>query len=320
MKRFSVEILAKNQADSFFVCLENTYGKQYNILIDGGCEGLYSDSQLAVRERISKLNKLDYIMVTHVDNDHIGGIISLLSNTGGKLDISKQVKDTVIIFNTLNPKGLISYAQGKKLEDIIRKRKNIVSYKSRYRNNGDSLMFLSKNQRLKLYIDANKRETVYITFLNPDINGVSKVYKDYSLYTKGQKKSVDSQLINKNSIAIIIEFLDIKVLFTGDCYFQDISDVISKINNSNSRCPIGHIDCIKVPHHGASKYNQGLVALSKETGCKKFIVTGNSKWDKVHPHEDLISDLSLISGCEIYTFVDLKSSDEPVDLNPIEFV
>lgn len=77
---FTVRNLSKNQADCFLITLENRDKEKITILVDGnrardGCE--------EVKELLDKENKkLDFIAVSHVDDDHLGGIIELLKKRG----------------------------------------------------------------------------------------------------------------------------------------------------------------------------------------------------------------------------------------------
>ena len=78
--KFDIELLSKGQADCFLVFLENDEGDECSILIDGD----YGEKRRPVLEniigRISKLKRLDCIVVTHIDEDHLGGIFSLFEN------------------------------------------------------------------------------------------------------------------------------------------------------------------------------------------------------------------------------------------------
>lgn len=71
MVQFKIKNLSVEQADCFLILLENIKVDSCNILVDGNREGKNSVSFLNMKKEIEKLNKLDYIIVTHVDNDHI---------------------------------------------------------------------------------------------------------------------------------------------------------------------------------------------------------------------------------------------------------
>lgn len=309
--KFDIEILSKGQADCFLILLENNRGDECSILIDGNCEGSKSDTLDRVVERISKLKKLDCIIVTHVDNDHIGGILSLFERDKDvKPCISEQLKESTIVYNNLTD-TLISYKQAERLEKLIRGKKVINSFSNRYENVKKMLYFLSVRTRKILKLNEYNKKNVYVTFLNPDKNGVKDVVRDYKSYNVTGKKA-NAKLINRNSIVLLIEFGEKKVLFTGDAYSDSIKNVIDELQMKSVPSPINEIDLIKIPHHGADEYNKRLSCLSKGVKCGKFILTGKSKWDKKHPSEKILEDLleDLSGELEIYTEVELASIND----------
>ena len=48
-----------------------------NMLIDGGRKGAFRDN---VSAELSQLSKLDIVCVSHIDDDHISGILSLIED------------------------------------------------------------------------------------------------------------------------------------------------------------------------------------------------------------------------------------------------
>jgi Metallo-beta-lactamase superfamily len=78
---FSIEMLPAQQGD----CLWIEYGdprRPHRVLVDGGTP----PTVVPLRERIERLRRddrhFDLIAVTHIDTDHIGGILKLLSEPG----------------------------------------------------------------------------------------------------------------------------------------------------------------------------------------------------------------------------------------------
>ena len=308
--KFDIEILSNGQADCFLVLLENDKGDECSILIDGNCEGTKSEALGKVVDRISKLKKLDCIVVTHIDNDHIGGILSLFErDKDEKPCIIEQLKESIIVYNNVT-ETVISYKQAERFEKLIRDKKVFNSFSNRYENVKKILYFLSVRTRKILKLNEYNKKNVYITFLNPDKNGAKEVINDYKKYKISGKKAY-AELINRNSIVLLIEFQGKKVLFTGDSYSESIKNVIDELQKKSVPSPINEIDLIKIPHHGADEYNKNLVCLSKNVKCGKFILTGKSEWDKKHPSEKILEDLlDNLSGeleLELYTEVDLAS-------------
>lgn len=84
-----IEVLPANEGE----CILITIGKEdIHILIDGGTAKTYKNY---LRKRLIELKKenkvIDLLIVTHIDNDHIGGIIELLRENGSDVE-SKIIK------------------------------------------------------------------------------------------------------------------------------------------------------------------------------------------------------------------------------------
>lgn len=79
-----IEMLPANEGDCILITLPDA---DIRILIDGGTGDTYKNS---LRERLLQLkseNKvINLLIVTHIDNDHIGGIIELLKDNGSNTE------------------------------------------------------------------------------------------------------------------------------------------------------------------------------------------------------------------------------------------
>lgn len=300
---FIVENLSCGQADCFLISLENELGDTCTILVDGNRQGKKSRSLENIIARIEKLDKLDYIIVTHVDNDHLGGILSLFQYfKKDRKDIAQKLEETIIVYNCIS-QGLISYRQAREFERLICDRKVIGSYCNRYDNSGSMLKLLQVPLRKILSITAEKNRNAYLTFLGPNRAGVNAVANDYLQYYDDGTKP-DAVLINKNSIAFLLEFGGKKVLFTGDAFLTDVQNLLLSIEDEHN--PI-KIDLMKIPHHGAEKYNVGIGEFVRKHQCTQIILTAAETWDNKHPAESVMKELSsALSGAgRIYTEADL---------------
>lgn len=79
-----VELLPANEGDCILITIIK---EDIHILIDGGTSDTYRN---CLRERLIQLKKqgkrIDLLIVTHIDNDHIGGIIEFLKENGSNDD------------------------------------------------------------------------------------------------------------------------------------------------------------------------------------------------------------------------------------------
>lgn len=300
MVQFKIKNLSLGQADCYLILFENIQGDSCNILIDGNREGKSSASFLNMKKEIEKLNKLDYIIVTHIDNDHIGGILSLFQEDSTKK--FKQLSETTLIYNYIT-KDRISYSQARKFEDLIEDRQVIQSYKETYEKKHCLLKILNISERcIATNICVNRDKNAYLTFITPDKTGIEAVIKDYKAIKNRIKKTPDGSLVNKNSISFLLEFGGSSVLFLGDTYWKDVQPIVDSIKN------LENINLIKIPHHGAGENNENIVEWSSKMQCKKFIITGKDNWDKKHPDEKFIEEVNKAYGknVEIYSKIDLQ--------------
>lgn len=300
MVQFKIKNLSVDQADCFLILLENINGDSCSILVDGNREGKSTTSFLNMKKEIEKLNKLDYIIVTHVDDDHIGGILSLFQEYSTKK--FKQLLETTLIYNYIT-KDRISYSQAKKFEELVEDRQVIQSYKETYEKKHCLLKILNISERcIATTLSVNRDKNAYLTFITPDKTGIGAVIKDYKAIKNKIKTKPNGNLVNKNSISFLLDFGGSSVLFLGDTYWQDVQPIVDRIKN------LKNINLIKIPHHGAGKNNEDIVEWSSKMHCKKFIITGKDNWDKKHPDEKFMEELNKVYGknVEIYSKIDLQ--------------
>lgn len=299
--KFVIENLSVGQADCFLITLENSLKDTCTILVDGNCEKDNVRRRSGLIERISELEKLDYIVVTHCDNDHLGGILELFDQCDGRpgtRDLSSQLADTAIIYNRVTT-GVISYKQAERFEQLIRERKIINTCSRSYDNKNAMLKLLPLRKRGILKFNEQYKDNAFLTFLNPDRDGVNQVYNDYRRWRGDKKRKEYAALINRQSIAFMLEFAKKRVLFLGDANWRDIEKKLDAVPELK-RC-----DLIKIPHHGAAQNNTGIVDWAQTHTCKRFIVTGKKIWDEKHPDKDLIESFYKTSGVPLTFYTDV---------------
>lgn len=313
-----IEIVGEKHGDCFFIEVKNDVCR--NIIMVDGQKG-DKESLEAIKEKILFYEKIDYLVVTHIDNDHINGILKIfeLPETD---NIRRAFKDTVIFYNYVT-KPVISYAQARAFEQLIQKNVVLSTICKDYRKySSPCLKILSAEQRK--YFDPRRQgkldDYLVMTLLHPDRYGIEKVHLDY---LKGRKKPA-AELINKNSIAFLLEqgYPGWAALFTGDCYLDDLMDEIKQLKNMQEGEKYRSIDILKIPHHGAKEYNQGLAEFCDRHAVHKFILTGPSKWDGSHPSRDILKkvDATSYDGCFklLFTNIDIPFLDELEYIKKIE--
>lgn len=91
------------------------------------------------------------------------------------------------------------------------------------------------------------------------------------------------------------------LLFTGDCYLEDIISKVNVIlmnfNGGNEK--IKTINFIKIPHHGSNYNNNGIDELMSKFKCENIYITC-SKNDIYHPNPDFIEKIKCFDKLNVY--------------------
>ena len=78
MSKFILNIFQAFTGDSILINYIGIDSKQYNILIDGGMPNTFKQS---IKKVVQDIDYLDYIFLTHIDRDHIGGVLKLIESS-----------------------------------------------------------------------------------------------------------------------------------------------------------------------------------------------------------------------------------------------
>lgn len=289
MSKVYIEMIKANKGDSFIINIENNK-KLIRILVDGGSErnSRTEDIYYNIKRIISSNGekKINGIIVTHIHDDHIGGILKLLNDKemNKYLDINNNF---FIIFNDLLDAATISYSQAIRLHQYIEKLniKLIKSYSNaeKIEINGFNIYIstvrTSARNKTKPLIKDFEND-ININLLLPIREEENDVLKEIM---KNWKKE-NSKLINKSSIVFILEYKNKNVLLTGDSYINDIDNELENINFN------GHIELLKIPHHGAYENNKNLEKFLKKYECNRLMLL-TCKTQK-HPDKEIIDKIN----------------------------
>lgn len=298
------------QGDFFLIKVSNVTGKYFNLLVDCGKKNRLEDLKDALNGQ-----RLGGIVVTHVDNDHIVGVIDLVDNFGSY----DFFNDVFILYNKYD-EALITYDKGNKLHEEIKRRAYqkmlLKSYARNYnrenkaierrrKKDGLPVHILSKVQRGLMSADMLEKEHVYITLLSPAIDTLKRLMRNWkNVMESSAKTPEDSELKNQSSISFLLEFNGKKVLMTGDGVVKEIYEVLKEFKGVET------IDFIKLSHHGAKNNNEGIEKFADTYSCRKYGVTMKERQtgEIKHPDRDIINRLVKL-GCHIYTSTDYKCTD-----------
>lgn len=263
MKKFFIEMIDVGLGDSFIINMVDDSNK-VRILVDGGKEknnNIYENLKSTIENPSNSGDeeKINGIVVTHIDDDHIGGILNLLNDK----DVTKYLdfsQKFFILFNDFVDPATISYVQGIRLKQIIDNFKNIEllnSYSRNYRMkiNNIKILFRTVNRLIPI---GGYEDSIIIDILLPYKNDLKLLMK------KWKNNSRDGVLVNKTSIVFTVKFNDKTVLLTGDNYLSRVLRELEKIDE------LKKIDLVKISHHGSKKNNLDIVNVVNDYECKRL--------------------------------------------------
>ncbi len=298
MEKLVIQNLGKDLGDFFFIELEKNDVKCV-IMVDGHTvKNGYTEE---IKEHMGKYEKIDYLIVTHIDGDHIKGVKKFWKDSC----FCSKFEDTVIIYNFVTQR-LVNYKDAFDFEKMIDGHYVIPTGRYDYVNFSNELLRIISLEKRKKF-DVNDTYA-YLTLIAPNRAGIQSVYEDYCDKLKkvgdeitkiGQPKN---NITNHNSIVFLLEFAGKKLLFMGD---NDIDLIEPLIDGLKNMC-IAKIDLIKIGHHGAWDENKRLVKFAGKYRCNKLIVTGEEKWAQKHPDKRIMDELnaSEIENVHLYTKID----------------
>lgn len=282
-----VKFLSVGCGDGICIRFLGDDGSYRNILIDGGTEkgDKYEYSLrkeiIAIKERNEKI---DLWIITHIDDDHIGGILRFIKDE--KLFKEIDLSATRFWFNYSNldyDTGLShdnfkSVKQGIRLRELLKEKaflQQLITDELQLINFfGTKFSILSPNrQKFEELVQEWKKEEIKIieknaaSFKGSPKNDYDTKIEDFDL---GLDES-DTSITNTSSIAFILEYKAKKFLFTADAHPHILKNALSQLGYSEKNKL--RVEYMQVPHHG-SKFNtdDGLLEI---ISCANYIISAD---------------------------------------------
>lgn len=302
----SIHFIDVGQGDSVFIELPD----DTTMLIDAGIKS----KGKVVQEYIEALgySQIDYLVVTHGDNDHVGGIPTILTEF--------EVK------NIYRPyQFAYGYSEGEKIDDInpaddlkslyTSSSKNIIdnkaynefielAYNETYTDeNGQEKDAIVSTHYDGLPIDPVDDSQFTLEFFGPlvTVNGQNFEYNSEIKETVGYPSiyygTGDSKIKNSASCVMLLEYNDRSYLFTGDAIDEQEKALINSLN-AEEKQRFSDVDVYHVAHHG-----------SRDSSCSEFLELIKPKMAVInvgegntyeHPHDETLDRIDDYSGTNIF--------------------
>ena len=305
-----IRLLHADNGDAIHLRTEDEEGKSYNILIDGGLGTTYinasaenkaGDLKNLINDLSSRGEYIDLLVLTHIDDDHIGGIIKWLND-----DETRESIDVSYAENTKNARKMIKkvwFNSGRIIAEHFNKKEkkeHLLNYNTADGNNtsvgqGRTFeAFIEENniwdRRILKNMDEIDLFGLKFTILSPSENKLKTLLKKWEKETpkletsgdrdyseslteliKYDKFKEDTSIPNGSSIAFLVEEQGKKVLFLGDAHPKVVIDSLKSLGYSDEN-PL-EVDYVKLSHHGSEKNTS--VKLLELIKCERFLISSN---------------------------------------------
>ncbi|CAN5333164.1 MBL fold metallo-hydrolase [soil metagenome] len=293
-------------------CLILIFGQKEKpkyMLIDGGPGGIYRDH---LRTELTKIKdsggKLDLVVLSHVDGDHIVGLLDLTEelkenaadgaepvieikelwmnsfaqsiSKGNNLKIALQnMLTNVYNLSSTFPSGnlaLLSIIQG----DTLRRNALLLNIPQNLTSQGEIISYDAVPEPVSM-------ENVKLKIIGPNKENLDKLRKEWHEWIRKNESKImttDRELLNQidrsvpnlSSIMFLLEADGKKMLFTGDGRGDFILEGLQNAGLLDEKGSI-HIEIFKVPHHGSIRNT--TKDFFKKVTADQYIISGDGRHD-----------------------------------------
>ncbi|BCA26732.1 ComEC/Rec2 family competence protein [Metapseudomonas otitidis] len=315
---FRIHVLPAQRGDSLWI----EYGTESapsHIIIDGGITTTGGDHLFKRLKEIAPPFHIELLVVTHIDLDHIQGVIKFLEDLPSGITFGdiwfnglEQIRST-----GLNPMGI---KEGIRLSKILRKNHNSTWNKAA---NGNAIALNPNGGTVSHSLDGG----MVVTVLGPTLEQLTLLGEQWDLVMEefaadeeaeteskdppglslealglramggvdieGLAKSdfvEDKAIPNGSSIALLLEFKGRSALMLGDAYPSVIASSIRQLSDNG----YFKADVVKVAHHG-SRNNTDLT-LAGLLSAPAWIFSSNGANNTKHPHLESVARVLYGSG------------------------
>jgi beta-lactamase superfamily II metal-dependent hydrolase len=325
---FEITLLPARQGDAIWV----RWGEEddpHQMMIDMGTEEIGD----RIREKIEALpadrRKFDLLVVSHVDRDHIGGVLTCLADAAPVPGLAiedvwfngfQHLKGGSVKPADTDRSGVetMGAAQGERLSSWLRKqvwnrefdgapvqRVPGEAPQAVTLHDGLQITILGPTPaRLEAFVDRWETEVEIalkkgtLTEVSPGLESLGSKHPpvleevgDLEFLAETEGKS-DNSKANGSSIVMLLEYQDHKILLSGDAFSDDLVDGIKAVSGDG---PL-ELDAFKLPHHCSQK--NVFRSLVEAVDCQRWLVSTDGTQ---HRHPDAVALARVIAYSKVRT-------------------
>lgn len=275
---FRIEFFPADQGDAIWI----EYGKPeaiHRVLIDAGTPPTADLVRKRIEQLAPKDRRFDLFVITHVDTDHIGGVLKLLANLPTNIAFDdvwfngwSQIRNTrssklgpidgEILSNALTKLG---WPWNKKFKGAAVMVPPSGALRPKKLRGGMTMTVLSPGQSQLASLRKEWAQVVKDAGLDPANKGrwqkllaaaarkgvKSSILGEPSIDTLARSKfETDAAPANGSTIALLAEFGGKRVLLSGDAYAPVLVDLLGRVSKARGAKAL-QVDVFKLPHHGS---------------------------------------------------------------------
>ena len=263
---------------------ESSRNNSHHFLIDGGPASTYNDG---LKEELQKIRekggRVDSLIVSHVDNDHINRLLKLMHDLNLQKKSNKRwtIEIDALWYNAFS-RTIGQRIEGR-LRDLLRNTRTVFKTRSRAQMtvrgireghdlyqyahelgieinpqfNNDTIIVTNKPKELKF----GNLKFLVIGPTRKNLEDLRKQWLDWlDKHEKALKRRVDYRLAiqadksipNLSSIMFLAKEEDNTILFTGDGLGEHVIHGLKQARLLGSLRSV-HVNILKLPHHGSDR-------------------------------------------------------------------
>ena len=311
---FNIHALPAGNGDALLLEY-GTAAEKHHILVDGGWS-TFAPGLVACLKKHAPI--LDLLVVTHVDLDHIGGILGVLAASSGikvkEVWFNGFVHLTPRPVDHLSEADLLGPQEGEQLTELIVKRK--IPWNAKF-NRGSVVVPAAGELPTKFVSDLK------LTLLSPTWDSLSPLKDIWQELVKGEGLVPDSlgprldsddapsDLLgdeddlekladrkppksitpaNRSSIALLAEYDGRRCLLAGDAAPDVLVSSLKRLAPEQRQ-----LHLFKVPHHGS--HSNVTVDLVEQARCPRYLfTTDGTGYSNPHPHREAVARAVVYGG------------------------
>ena len=320
---FTLEALNAKHGDALLLHFGKP-GAVHHILIDGGPAGVYPTT---VKPRLQKLvaadakAKLDHVLLTHLDDDHVRGVLDYLHEIDAGTapiacksfwfnvfdEVKKEIPPELSDFHAVStlPAGassstavLANIPQGIELGKLARKIPVTV-------NGGSTKSLVAPDKGLVLALSPLLKATL----VSPSRPRVLALYQEWKKQvTKGAPPAaitadyVDRSVFNLSSLVVVIDSAGLgtkskRMILTGDSRGDDVIDGLTRAGFMKQGTL--HVDLLKIAHHGSDRNYKP--EFFTQVIADHYVISADGRFD--NPSATTLEWIAKARGNEKYEVV-----------------